>query len=98
MFKKGPSNFVNTLRCDMAWWRYCGIATRLERAVDGVPTQIHTLKFLTSAPLNPTTEAWSRWQSKNSFRYVLYLQFVRTHTKFGIAIFEIDSVHVSEIQ
>ena len=39
-----------------------------------------------------TTRAWPRWQIKNPVWYVLYLSFVRTHTKFGIKIFEIDFV------
>ena len=38
-------------------------------------------------------QAWSRHQNKNSVRYVLYILFVRTHTRFGrTKIFEIDFV------
>ena len=36
--------------------------------------------------------AWSRRQNKNPVRYVSYLLYVRTHTKFGIKNFEIDLV------
>ena len=64
----------------------------LERAVDGVPSQIPTLKFLT--PSNPKSHPWGiipsiEW---NSAQYVLYPLFVSTHAKFGIKIFEIDMV------
>ena len=41
-------------------------------------------------PISPTPGAWPRWQNENPVWYVLYLSFVRTHTKFGINIFEID--------
>ena len=44
------------------------------------------------APKSPTLGAWPRRQNKNPVWYVLYLSFVRTHTKFGIKIFEIDFV------
>ena len=43
-------------------------------------------------PQSPTPGAWPRRQNKNPVWYVLYLSFVRTHTKFGIKIFEIDFV------
>ena len=36
--------------------------------------------------------AWPRQQNKKPGWYVLYLSFVRTHTKFWIKIFEIDFV------
>ena len=42
------------------------------------------------APQSPTPGAWPREQNENPVWYVLYLSFVRTHTKFGIKIFEID--------
>ena len=35
-------------------------------------------------PQCPTHGAWPRGQNKNPVWYVLYLSFVRTHTKFGI--------------
>ena len=38
-------------------------------------------------PPSPTPGAWPRWQNKNPVRYIL---FVRTHTKFGIKIFETE--------
>ena len=41
------------------------------------------------APPSPTPGAWPQQQNENSVRYVFYLLFVRTHTKFGIKIFEI---------
>ena len=43
-------------------------------------------------PKSSTPGAWPRRQNKNPVWYVLYLSFVRTHTKFGIKIFEIDMV------
>ena len=36
--------------------------------------------------------AWSRRWNKNPVWYVIYLSFVRRHTKFGLKIFEIDFV------
>ena len=45
-----------------------------------------------SVPQSPTPGVWPRGQNKNAVWYVLYLSFVRTHTKFGIKIFEIDYV------
>ena len=65
---------------------------KLEPAVDGAPSQICTLKFMTPAPQSLTLRAWSRPQNENSIQYVLYLLFLRTHTKVGIKIFEIDFV------
>ena len=41
---------------------------------------------------SPNHGAWPRRQNKNPVWYVLYLSFVRIHTKFGIKIFEIDFV------
>ena len=46
----------------------------------------------TLVPPSPIPGAWPRWQNKNPVWYVLYLSFVRTHTQFGIKIFEIDFV------
>ena len=45
-------------------------------------------------PIAPKSHpwGWSRRQKKNPIWYVLYLSFVRTHTKFGIKIFEDDMV------
>ena len=44
------------------------------------------------APQSPTPGAWPRGQNENPVWYVLYLSFVRTHTKIGVKIFEIDFV------
>ena len=44
-----------------------------------------------SAPKSHPWE-WPGGQNENPIWYVLYLSFVRTHTKFGIKIFEIDFV------
>ena len=44
------------------------------------------------APQSPTPWAWPRGQNEILVWYVLYRSFVRTHTKFGIQIFEIDFV------
>ena len=38
--------------------------------------------------------AWPWQQNENSVQYVFYLLFVRTHTKFGIKIFEIDMLMI----
>ena len=46
----------------------------------------------TPAPQSPTSGEWPRGQNENPIWYVLYLSFVRTHTKFGIKIFEIGFV------
>ena len=50
--------------------------------------------FLTpwAPPAHQSTDpgAWHRGQNKNPVWYVLNLSFVRTHTKFGTKIFEID--------
>ena len=43
-------------------------------------------------PQSPTPWAWPSRQNENPVRYVLYLSLVRTHTKFGIKIFETDFV------
>ena len=59
-------------------------------------TMFEKKNFLTPwappVPQSPTPGAWSRGQNENPFWYVLYLSIVRTHTKFGIKIFEIDFV------
>ena len=39
------------------------------------------------APQSPTPGEWPRGQNENPVWYVLYLSFVRTHTKFGISDF-----------
>ena len=44
------------------------------------------------APQSPTPGAWPRLHNENPVWYVLYLSFVRTHTEFGMKIFEIDFV------
>ena len=36
-------------------------------------------------------------QNENSVQYVFYLLFVRTHTKFGIKIFEIDMLMIFDL-
>ena len=52
--------------------------------------------FLTTqpptVPPSPTPGAWPRQRNENPVWYVLYLSFVRRHTKFGLKIFEIDFV------
>ena len=59
---------------------YCKIKKKLERAVDGAPSQIPTLKFLTPPSPTSPTPGHDLQQNENSVRYVLYLLFVRTHT------------------
>ena len=46
----------------------------------------------TPAAPSRTPGAWPRRQHKNSVQYVLYLLIVRTHTEFGLKMFEIDFV------
>ena len=41
--------------------------------------------------------AWPWQQNKNSVQNVFYLLFVRTHTKFGIKIFEIDMLMIFDL-
>ena len=51
--------------------------------------------WLPGHPQHPKSHPWDmphRRQNKNPVWYVLYLLFVRTHTKLGIKIFEIDFV------
>ena len=51
--------------------------------------------FDNSAPMVPPSQtpgAWPRLPNENPVWYVLYLSFVRRHTKFGLKIFEIDFV------
>ena len=45
-----------------------------------------------TAPPTPTPGAWPRRLNGNPVWYVLYLSFVRRHTKFGLKILEIDFV------
>ena len=45
-----------------------------------------------TVPSSPTPRAWPRRPNENPVLYVLYLSFVRRHTKFGLKIFEIDFV------
>ena len=71
------------------------ISITLERAVDGAPSQIPRLKFLTPPAPHPGASPWQ--QNENSAQYVFYLLFVRTHTKFGIKIFEIDMLMIFDL-
>ena len=62
----------------------------LECTVDGVPSQIPTLKFLIHpAPPSPAPGLWPEQQSQNSVQYVYNISFVRTHTEIGIKILEL---------
>ena len=45
-----------------------------------------------SPPICPTPGAWPRRVNENPVWYVIYLSFVRRHTKIGLKIFEIDFV------
>ena len=47
------------------------------------------------SPQQPQVPPWQ--QNENSFQYVFYLLFVRTHTKFGIKIFEIDILMIFDL-
>ena len=75
------------------------LPTKLTRACShGAPSQIPTLKFFDSAStpqFHPG--AWPWQQNENSVQYVFYLLFVRTHTKFGIKIFEIDMLMIFDL-
>ena len=50
-------------------------------------------------PSTPKSHPWAwRWQqNENSVQYVFYLLFVRTHTKFGMKIFEIDMLMIFDL-
>ena len=62
----------------------------LECAVDGVPSQIPTLKFLTQ-PAPTKSHPWVMTQAteSNFVQYVINILFVNTHTKFGIKLLEL---------
>ena len=47
------------------------------------------------SPQQPQVPPWQ--QNENSFQYVFYLLFVRTHTEFGIKIFEIDILMIFDL-
>ena len=51
----------------------------------------------TPVPQSPTPGAWPKHQNKYPIWYVLYLSFVRTHTKFGIKIVEIDMLMIFDL-
>ena len=72
---------------------------KLERAVDGAPSQIPTLKFLTPpAPRSPTPGHDLGNRMKILFNmFSIFFIFVRTHTKFGIKIFEIDMLMIFDL-
>ena len=67
--------------------------TKLECAVDGAPSQIPTLMFLTHpAPPSPTPGAWPQQQNENSqgprggqkkFDVACPIHMSSSHTKFG---------------
>ena len=61
---------------------------QLERAVDGAPSQIPTVKFLTPTIKVPSLGHDPGDTMINPFD-MFYNVFVRTHTKFGTKIFEI---------
>ena len=47
-------------------------------------TMFEIFFFTPWAPQRPTPGAWPRRQNENPVRYVLYISFVRIHTKLGI--------------
>ena len=65
---------------------------RLDMPHDNVWKKNGLTHWAPPVPLSPTPGAWPRQQNKNPVWYVLYLSIVRTNTKFGIKIFEIDIV------
>ena len=72
---------------------------KLERAVAGAPSQIPTLIFFTPpAPRSPTPGQDLGNRMKILFNmFFIFFIFVRTHTKFGIKIFEIDMLMIFEL-
>ena len=74
---KQPHSSINWTRARSRWG---AIANPHAKALDSPST-------LQSHP-----GAWPWQQNENSVQYVFYILFVRTHTKFGIKIFEIDMV------
>ena len=71
-------------------------SARHPRRFDMAHVHVWKLLFLTTwappAPQSRTPGAWPRLPNENPVWYVLYLSFVRTHTKLWIKIFEIDFV------
>ena len=51
------------------------------------------------SPSTPQSHPGARpWQqNENSDQYVFYLLFVRTHTKFGIKIFEVNMLMIFDL-
>ena len=70
-----------------------------ERAVDGAPSRIPMLIFLTPpAPRSPTSGHDLGNRMKILFNtFSIFFIFVRTHTKFGIKIFEIDMLMIFDL-
>ena len=57
----------------------------------------HAKVFDSPSTLQSHPGAWPWKQNENSVQYVFYLLFVRTHTKFGIKIFEIDMLMIFDL-
>ena len=57
----------------------------------------HAKFFYSSQHPKSHLRAWPWQQNENSVQYVSYLLFVRTHTKFGIKIFEIDMLMIFDL-
>ena len=57
----------------------------------------HAKVFDSPSPRSPTPEHDLGNRMKNSVQYVFFLLFVRTHTKFGIKIFEIDMLIIFDL-
>ena len=89
--------YFTKLNKNMFKLMYTNNNNKLERAVDGAPSQIPTLKFLTPpAPAVPTRGMTLATEWKFcSIRFLSF--FVRTHTKFGINIFEIDMLMIFDL-
>ena len=71
---------------------------KLERAVDGAPSQIPTQKFFTPPSTHKSHPGALLWQQNENFvQYVFYLLFENTHKEFGIRIFEIDMLMIFDL-
>ena len=70
--------------------------TRARSRLGAVANPHAKVFYSPSAPKShPPSCPWN--QNENSDQYVFYLLFVRTHTKFGIKIFEIDMLMIFDL-
>ena len=74
-FRALPGNWVALLT--QAQWDW-----RVPRQAEATYVSVKNYNLVIKS--RKSRQAWPRWQKENPVWYVLYLSFVRTHTKFGI--------------